>query len=129
MALVEMFLMFCMRGYVVEIFLRTCAHIVSQSNQDILVASGSLTLAGGSAAGVAIFTFSNSTWAGLGNQADLPGPVTAVEVNNGNASSIFAAGRSSDGTTPFLSFWNGLSWTALRKFLQKSAKTENLNLL
>lgn len=29
----------------------------------------------------------------MGSGSDIPGPVTAVEVNGGNASSIFAAGR------------------------------------
>ena len=33
------------------------------------------------------------TWTALGTPGQLPGPVTAVEVNGGNASSIFAAGR------------------------------------
>jgi len=99
------------------------------SNQDILVASGSLTLSGGSAASVAIFTFSNSSWAGLGNQGDLPGPVTAVEVNNGNASSIFAAGRSNDGSTPFLSFWNGLSWTALQSTFKGESNISQLTMV
>lgn len=33
------------------------------------------------------------TWTALGTPEQLPGPVTAVEVNGGNASSIFAAGR------------------------------------
>lgn len=49
---------------------------------------------------------------GIGSGSDLPGPVEALEVNNGNSSSIFAAGRSSDGS-PFLSFWNGAKWSTL----------------
>lgn len=86
-----------------------------QDNQNILVASGSVGLSGNSGAGIATFSFSNNTWVGLGAQGDLPGLVTAVEVNNGNVSSIFAAGKSTDGTTSFLSFWNGASWTPLRE--------------
>lgn len=39
------------------------------------------------------FSFSNTTWTPLGASTDLPGPVTALEVNDKNASSIFAAGR------------------------------------
>ena len=59
------------------------------------MASGSLSLPSSSAfaVSVATFSFSNNTWTGLGNEGDLPGPATAVEVNNGNSSSIFAAGR------------------------------------
>ena len=40
-----------------------------------------------------MFSFANSTWVPVGSGADIPGPVTAVTVDNGNSSSIFAAGR------------------------------------
>ena len=63
----------------------------------------------------------------MGDSAGLPGPVTAVTVNNGNWSSIFAAGRfvsiltyqhpgnlyrysSVDGKSTFLAAWNGHVW-------------------
>lgn len=42
---------------------------------------------------VAQYSFSNATWSPVGNPSDIPGLVTAVEVNGGNSSSIFAAGR------------------------------------
>lgn len=64
-----------------------------QNKQDTLVASGSIALADGTAANVAKYAFANATWTAVGSGADLPGPVTAVEVNNGNLSSIFAAGQ------------------------------------
>ena len=79
-----------------------------------------------------MFSFANSTWVPVGSGTDIPGPVTAVTVDNGNSSSVFAAGRyvvceaitcgetyefcsyrSSDGSQSFLSFWNGLTWTLL----------------
>lgn len=63
-----------------------------QNNQEILIAAGSITL-DGSTTNVAQYNFANSTWAAMGNSAEIPGPVTAVTVNNGNSSSIFAAGR------------------------------------
>lgn len=98
-----------------------------------MVASGSILLQGATA-NVAQYTISNTTWHAIGTGSDLPGVVTAVEVNGGNASSIFAAGRSvsstlylrcilinhtrsSDGSTAFLSFWNGDNWTLLREYL------------
>lgn len=62
-----------------------------QDDQSTLVAAGSLALADGTQANVAKFYFGNSSWASIG--AGLAGAVTAVEVNNANASSIFAAGR------------------------------------
>lgn len=70
------------------------------------------------------------SWAAVGSSSQIPGPVTAVEVDNGNASSIFAAGQSvnlmasrlffsqfqfssTDGSSVFLLFWNGAFWTTL----------------
>ncbi|KAJ7901690.1 cortical protein marker for cell polarity-domain-containing protein [Mycena olivaceomarginata] len=83
------------------------------SNQDYLIASGSIAL----------------TWASVGKGTDLPGPVTAVEVNAGNTSSIFAAGRSSDASSSFLSFWNGASWTALSSTLESNTTVAQLTMV
>jgi hypothetical protein len=64
------------------------------SKQEVLVASGSMTLPDNTAAtNVLKYTFSNSTWSAIGSGGDLPGPVTALEVNSGNENSIFAAGK------------------------------------
>jgi len=90
--------------------------IFLQNSQDSLVASGTFSLSDSSPANVALFSFGNNTWTRLGKDSDLPGPVTAVEVNAGNSSSIFAAGKSTNGTTSYLSFWNGLTWTLLSEF-------------
>ncbi|KAG6857255.1 hypothetical protein H0H87_007088 [Tephrocybe sp. NHM501043] len=68
-------------------------------NQELLVASGSIALSDNIVSNVVQFSFSNSTWTALGAPGELLGPISAVEVNNGNASSIFAAGRSTDGST------------------------------
>ena len=59
----------------------------------MLIAGGSITLSGPPSDNVLQFTFSNASWGTIGKAVGLPGPVTAVTVNNGNASSIFAAGR------------------------------------
>lgn len=64
-----------------------------QNNQEVLIAAGSITLSSGSTANVAQYDFTNDTWAAVGDGTEIPGPATAVEVNNGNSSSIFAAGR------------------------------------
>lgn len=40
-----------------------------------------------------MFAFDNSTWSAVGNGNDIPGVVTAVTVDDGNSSSIFAAGK------------------------------------
>jgi len=87
-----------------------------QDDQDSLVASGAFSFPDSSLVNVALFSFGNNTWTKLGKDGDLPGPVTALEVNAGNSSSIFAAGKSTDGTRSYLSFWNGLTWTLLREF-------------
>ncbi len=70
-------------------------------------------LADSTPANVASYAFSNTTWSAVGSGSDLPGPVTAAEVNAGNMNSIFAAGRTTDGTSPFLFFWNGQSWSSV----------------
>ncbi|KAG5334904.1 hypothetical protein C0989_002667 [Termitomyces sp. Mn162] len=94
--------------------------------QDILVASGSIALSDNTVSNVVQFSFSNETWVALGTAGELPGPVSAIEVNNGNISSVFAAGRSSDGSSSFLSFWNGVKWTALGSSLQGSTTVSQL---
>ncbi|KAJ7675057.1 cortical protein marker for cell polarity-domain-containing protein [Mycena rosella] len=99
------------------------------SNQEVLIAAGSIALSDNTAANVAQFVFSNATWASLGSGSDLPGPVTAVEVNGGNASSIFAAGRSSDASASFLSFWNGASWAALSSTLESNTTVAQLTMV
>jgi len=64
-----------------------------KNNQEVLIVGGSLTINGDTSASVAQFVLENSTWITLGLASDVPGPVVAIEVNNYNASSIFAAGR------------------------------------
>lgn len=96
-----------------------------------MVAAGSIQLADGTPANVAVFSFTNNTWSSVGDASQIPGPVTAFAVDNGNASSIFAAGmsviyidsvfcvrilnssRSSQNAEPFLVFWNGKKWNNL----------------
>ncbi len=58
-----------------------------------MIAAGSIALADGTGANVAVYTIANNTWSAIGSSSELPGPVTAMEVNAGNSSSIFAAGR------------------------------------
>ncbi|KAJ7262315.1 cortical protein marker for cell polarity-domain-containing protein [Mycena haematopus] len=99
------------------------------SNQDYLIASGSIALSDNTPANVVQFAFANSTWASVGKGSDLPGPVTAVEVNAGNTSSIFVAGRSTDASSSFLSFWNGISWTALSSTLESNTTVAQLTMV
>lgn len=42
---------------------------------------------------MAQFSITNQTWAAVGSGSDIPGPITALEVNNLNATSLFAAGQ------------------------------------
>ncbi|KAL4078498.1 cortical protein marker for cell polarity-domain-containing protein [Scleroderma yunnanense] len=96
------------------------------SNQEFLIVGGAITLSSGVTANVAQYSFSNATWTAIGNPADIPGPVTAVEVNDGNSSSIFAAGRTSDGSLPFMLFWNGVSWSNIGTTLQGNSNISQL---
>ena len=62
-----------------------------QDTADVLVAAGSLILSDGTPANVAKYYFANSTWSAVGS--NLPGPVSAIRIDDYNLSSIFAAGR------------------------------------
>lgn len=84
-----------------------------QDNQNVLIAGGSISLSGTSTSNVVQYSIDNSTWSPIGTESDIPGPVTAVEVNARNSSSIFAAGSTSTGSAPFLAFWNGVKWATL----------------
>lgn len=55
--------------------------------------AGSIALSDNTEANVAQLTLSNNSWVAVGSGSDIPGPVTAVEVNDANSSSIFAAGK------------------------------------
>ncbi|KAJ6499441.1 cortical protein marker for cell polarity-domain-containing protein [Mycena sanguinolenta] len=99
------------------------------SNQDFLIASGSIALSDNTAANVVQYAFANTTWVSVGKGSDIPGPVTAVEVNAGNVSSIFVAGRSTDASSSFLSFWNGISWTALSSALESNTTVAQLTMV
>ncbi|KAI0314914.1 cortical protein marker for cell polarity-domain-containing protein [Amylostereum chailletii] len=99
------------------------------ANQGILVAAGSIGLSGSTASNVLQFAFGNSSWSTVGDSSTIPGPVTAVTVNNRNGSSIFAAGKSSDGSASFLSFWDGHAWTSLSSTLQPSTEVSQLTMV
>ncbi|KAH7339774.1 cortical protein marker for cell polarity-domain-containing protein [Rhizoctonia solani] len=99
--------------------------LVAQSNAELLIVAGTLTLADGTAANVAQYSFDNSTWNSIGG-ANVPGPVTALSVDNLNSNSIFAAGRASDGSAPFLIHWNGQQWNALSTDLSGATEVTQL---
>ncbi|KAF9050968.1 hypothetical protein BDZ89DRAFT_1056874 [Hymenopellis radicata] len=67
--------------------------VYAGDNDALLIAGGSIALSGGTSANVASYIIANSTWAAVGSGSDIPGPVTAVEVNSANANSVFAAGN------------------------------------
>lgn len=64
-----------------------------QTNGDILVAGGSFTLSDGTSAVAATYSFSNTSWTALGSSPDLAGAVAALTMDDGNAASVWAAGR------------------------------------
>lgn len=96
-------------------------------NQGVLIAGGSIAV-DSNTVNVAQFTFDNDTWSGLGD-GSLPGVVTAVEVNNGNSSSVFAAGVGSPSSSTFLYFWNGASWSSVGSNLRDSENVAQLTMV
>ncbi|KAJ3504246.1 hypothetical protein NLJ89_g8037 [Agrocybe chaxingu] len=101
----------------------------SGNNQETLVAGGSINLADNTASNVVEFNFDNATWVAVGTGSEIPGPVTALEVNSGNSSSLFAAGQSSDGTSSFLAFWNGERWSTLGSTLSQGSTVSQLTMV
>ncbi|KAK0212989.1 cortical protein marker for cell polarity-domain-containing protein [Desarmillaria ectypa] len=97
-------------------------------NQELLVVAGSIALSDNTEANVVQFSFSNSSWTSVGSGGDIPGPVTALEVNSANSSSIFAAGKTSDGAS-FLTFWNGQSWSILSSSFESSTVVTQLTMV
>ncbi|KAF5326160.1 hypothetical protein D9611_000155 [Ephemerocybe angulata] len=85
--------------------------VYAAEGQNVLFAGGSLALTDNTAGNVLQYTFNTSSWTVLGSADDFPGPVTAVEANNGDASNVFAGGHSGSG--PFLTHWDGQKWTHL----------------
>jgi hypothetical protein len=80
--------------------LRRNSATFAKDKLDNLIAAGSIALSDNTIANVAKYSFINSTWSAIGS-GQLPGPVTALAVNNRNISSIFAAGRSVSGLPGF----------------------------
>ncbi|PPQ89535.1 hypothetical protein CVT25_012207 [Psilocybe cyanescens] len=98
-------------------------------NQNTLVAAGSITLSDSTSANVAQYSLQNATWSSLGAGSDIPGPISAVGVNSGNASSIFAAGKTSDGSSSFLSFWDGNKWSTLGSSFEQGTTVAQLTMV
>jgi hypothetical protein len=47
----------------------------------------------------------------MGAPDDLPGPATAVSVDDWNVNKVFVAGTSDNGQDPYLAYWNGTDWS------------------
>lgn len=82
-----------------------------------LVLAGSLTVNDQHAA-LVTYDFNSQAWSPIGTIGSggttAPGPATAASVDDLNLNSIFAAGRTSDGTKPWLAKWDGSEFNALQ---------------
>ncbi|PWN50996.1 hypothetical protein IE53DRAFT_68983 [Violaceomyces palustris] len=78
-----------------------------------LVVAGSITLNNQETCLVS-YDFDTQIWTALGSvgtgNGQAPGPATAASVDDLNINSIFVAGRTSDGTEPYLTKWDGTSY-------------------
>ncbi|GAK63141.1 cellular morphogenesis protein [Moesziomyces antarcticus] len=86
----------------------------SKANQ--LILAGSMTI-NGAESSLASYNFDTQMWANLGSvgsgSGQVPGPATAVSVDDLNANAIFVAGRTADGNSPYLVRWDGTQYTAV----------------
>ncbi|TFK94604.1 hypothetical protein K466DRAFT_571727 [Polyporus arcularius HHB13444] len=102
---------------------------VVYAGSDSLIAAGSVALADSTSANVAAYSFANSSWSSVGKGSDLPGPVTALEINNNDISSVFAAGRASDNSSSFLYYWDGQSWHSVGSTLEGTTEVSQLTMV
>ncbi|UZJ54620.1 hypothetical protein CBS101457_003940 [Exobasidium rhododendri] len=86
---------------------------------DILVVAGSITL-NGLESSLAAWSFDvakGGSWTSYGSvgsgTGQAPGPATAVSVDNLNANAVYLAGRSVEGTYPYLTKWDGINYNDL----------------
>ncbi len=88
----------------------TDTDLLFQNHAAVLVVAGSLFV-NGVFASLAAWSFDNATWTPYGqigtSPGQIPGPATAMSVNDFQLDAIFLGGRSSDGTRPFLVKWDG----------------------
>ena len=81
-----------------------------------LILAGSMTV-NGAEASLASYNFDTQVWAALGSVGrganQIPGPATALSVDDLNANAIFVAGRTADGSAPYLVRWDGNQYTAV----------------
>ncbi|TFK18925.1 hypothetical protein FA15DRAFT_602377 [Coprinopsis marcescibilis] len=102
--------------------------VYAGDQQDVLFVGGSLAASDNAPANVLQYSFSNSSWIPVGSASDLPGPVTAIELNNGDARNAFAAGQDGSGQ-PFLSHYNGEGWTVLESSLGPNSNVAQLTMV
>lgn len=86
----------------------------NKANQ--LILAGAMTVNGAEASLVS-YNFDTQIWTRLGSVGSgpnqIPGPATAVSVDDLNANAIFVAGLTADGTAPYLVRWDGTQYTAV----------------
>ncbi|CEH16187.1 hypothetical protein CBOM_06053 [Ceraceosorus bombacis] len=86
------------------------------NHASLLLVAGSMTV-NGAEASLAQWDFEAMTWTALGSVGvaggEIPGPATALSVDDYNPRSIFVAGRTTDGRRPYLAKWNGQSYDSL----------------
>ncbi|KAF9484449.1 hypothetical protein BDN70DRAFT_989542 [Pholiota conissans] len=103
--------------------------VYAGNNQNLLIAGGSMSLSDNTEGNVLQYSIDNSTWTVVGSGADIPGPISALEVDDGNATSIFAAGKSTDGSSSFLTFWNGVKWSTLGSSFNEGTTVAQLTMV
>ena len=86
------------------------------SNANQLIVAGSVELENQESP-LASYNFDTQVWSLIGSvgsgNGQAPGPATAASVDDLNANSIFVAGRTSDGTQPYLARWDGSQYQLL----------------
>lgn len=83
---------------------------------------GDFTL-GGVQAYVGRYWYGNQSWAALEGGETVPGPATAVAVDDKKAAAVFVAGTSATDGSAYLLRWDGAAWSAVSAAAGASALT------
>ncbi|KZV86588.1 hypothetical protein EXIGLDRAFT_774480 [Exidia glandulosa HHB12029] len=103
--------------------------VYAGDKRDTMLVGGSIVLSDGTASNVASYSVPNTTWTAVGGGQGIPGPVTALEVNNANVSSIFAAGKATDGSSAFLLHYDGSSWKPISTSFSADSTVAQLSMV
>ncbi|KAL5320553.1 hypothetical protein ACEPPN_011362 [Leptodophora sp. 'Broadleaf-Isolate-01'] len=103
------------------------ANAMTWATSTSLIAGGALTLDGGNVS-LATYDTKSQSWTAAVGASSIPGPVTALTAANSDASQLWVAGTSSNGST-FLMKFDGTNWNSVGDTLGSGTRIHSLQVL